>query len=59
MLPVPRVAMNESIFANSTTTPLRVPKTAPPRITVRQASGQGQASFAIRCMVMTWAKPSP
>ncbi len=59
MLPVPSVAMSESMRANSTMIPFTTPASAPPTTTVRQASCQGQSSSTIRCITMTCASPRP
>ncbi len=59
MLPVPSVAMKESIRTYSTMTPLRTPTSAPPRTTVRQAAGQGQPVLTISWSTITWARPRP
>ncbi len=59
MLPVPSVAMKESIRANSTTIPLTAPASAPPATTARQASAQGVPVSTTRCITRTWARPRP
>ncbi|KJY45785.1 hypothetical protein VR46_12810 [Streptomyces sp. NRRL S-444] len=59
MLPVPSVAMNESMRANSTRTPFTAPARVPPRTTTRQASGQGQPPSMMRYSTRTCARPRP
>ncbi|GAA3117799.1 hypothetical protein GCM10020254_75840 [Streptomyces goshikiensis] len=59
MLPVPSVAMKESMRANSTMTPFTAPARVPPRTTARQASGQGQPSSTMRYSTSTCARPRP
>ncbi len=58
-LPVPRVAMKESILANSTSRPLNTPMRPLPAMTTRQATGQGQPLLTMSCMASTWERPRP
>jgi Tfp pilus assembly major pilin PilA len=58
-LPLPRVAMNESICANSTSSPLNMPISAPSSSTNSTTTCQGNAVWTCRYTTTTCSKPSP